>query len=495
MQAGPRQAFYLYLESISGMILGYAYIISVSRLAGPEAIGAAGVTASLGLILSNILGLGIPWVLPKFLGRANASELGNDKISDYFNISITLSTISIIAFVPLFIVFGEHLSDILSLTYDFLILAVIVMATSLFGNIFRATLLSLFNSKSLLIATLVGSLSKIGLTILLLMLGWGALGAAYGHVAHYTLMLLILTSATFVVIRKRILIHIPTDKSKIRNVLDASLSSWFPTIIILLGTDVGVIAVFGSSGAADAGVYYVSMAIYSAVTAVSSSLLGVSFPMISGMQYGKEKLSWRVTRLGLVSSMPLAAVIFFFPEIILELLGPEFKETSLPLAFLMLSVMPYEFSKMIYHLSYAMDRYKYALYLGLSTNLPRLGLYLALVPTYGSTGASISFLIGSLAGLIASFIISKRLHMHIDSRQLVLLSAIPFLIGSPLTIFNVNFAFVMFLIIFVSFIMYARLNLIDSVDVSDILSAMLPKNKAAKYSIMINGILAKLRSW
>jgi hypothetical protein len=79
-------------------------------------------------------------------------------------------------------------------------------------------------------------------------------------------------------------------------------------------------------------------------------------------------------------------------------------------------------------LVYSYGRYRHSLAITIATNIPRTALYFILVPIYGMDGATLSYTVGSLAGLGISIFVAERIPMKLMWKHLLIL-LIPLLIN------------------------------------------------------------------
>jgi len=170
--------------------------------------------------------------------------------------------------------------------------------------------------------------------------------------------------------------------------------------------------------------------------------------------------------------VPLASSIFFYSREVLGLLGRNYIEGETSLQILLLSIAPTIILSGIGNLVYSYGNYKQSLVIDLFMSVPRVILYFLLVPIYGSIGASISFTIGSLTGLVVSIIVARKIGMLIFWKDLVLLFFVPILIGFILHSFEINYVIGIFATIIVSYISFSKLNTITKSDVRDIVDIL-----------------------
>jgi len=159
---------------------------------------------------------------------------------------------------------------------------------------------------------------------------------------------------------------------------------------------------------------------------------------------------------------------------------------SFALEILMFSMLPIVLSLGVRTLVYAYGNYRQVLAIGLGLNLPRIVLYFTLIPVYGTTGAALSFTVGSVIGLVVSLFIAKKVGLKIFGKDLGIIFAIPTGLGFVLSHYEINFGISIVTILFVSYIAYLRIGIIKNEDLDDVIT-VLPK----KISVPILKILKK----
>jgi len=201
-------------------------------------------------------------------------------------------------------------------------------------------------------------------------------------------------------------------------------------------------------------------------------LTAIGLPILSSIRDGRKRFAWQTIRWGYLISVPLASSIFFYSREILNLLGQNYAEGETSLQILLLSLPPTIILSGISNLVYSYGNYKQSLAIDFFMGLPRTLLYFVLVPIYGSIGASMSFTVGSLAGLIVSIIVTRKIGMLIFWKDLVLVFFIPMLIGFILHSIEINYVIGIFATIIVSYVSLYKLNAITKSDVIDIVDIL-----------------------
>jgi O-antigen/teichoic acid export membrane protein len=204
-------------------------------------------------------------------------------------------------------------------------------------------------------------------------------------------------------------------------------------------------------------------------------LTTIGLPVLSAIKDGRKRLAWQTLRWGYLVSVPLASAIFFYSREILNLLGQNYTEGATALQILLLSIPPTIIHSGISNLIYSYGNYKQSIAFDCTMGIPRIILYFILVPIYGSVGASVAFTVGSLAGLIISIIVARKIGMLIFWKDLVLVLVVPIVIGYILYSFKINFVIGIIATIIASYISLLKLKVITKSDIQDI-TEILPVN-------------------
>ncbi len=106
-----------------------------------------------------------------------------------------------------------------------------------------------------------------------------------------------------------------------KDIFVSSLANWIPTIIYTIGSHLGTLLVFGSHGSTEAGIYFIAFSLSMAVTALTSALFSIAYPIQSSMQDGRKRFTWRIIKLSLIISLPFSTCMIFYSKEILELIS------------------------------------------------------------------------------------------------------------------------------------------------------------------------------
>ncbi len=485
-------AVYLFIETIAAMFFGYGFWFLVSKFTTPEIIGTSGAVVSLATIFITIATLGVPTGVQRFLGKSfSEQKLENSKV--LVKASLLLISIGIIACSILILILRDWIHDAFAIDFSLVIVAILLIASSSVTTLFRSIIISSLKTRMLPVIAIVSGSTKMGLGIVLVLIGIGALGVTIGF-TFFSILSSILLAINLVVIFKSKSIKSESGlRNSCRNILIASAANWIPAMISTIGSQLGTIVVFGTRGANPAGVYFIAFSIFAALLAITSVLISIAYPALSAMGDGRKRFAWRITKMSLIIALPLSSSFIFYSKEIMQLFGHGYTDGSFVLEILLLSTLPATVGSGINSLIYSRGNYRQVLVIGMASSIPRTVLYFILVPIFGSTGAAISFTTGSVIGFVLSIIAAKVIGFQISWKELGVILTIPTLLGFILNYFGINYIVGILVTIFLSCILFLILRVITRSDMNDSLGILPPKiaNPTLK---LLNAIAKKLNS-
>lgn len=259
-----------------------------------------------------------------------------------------------------------------------------------------------------------------------------------------------------------------------KEIVKASISGWIPSAVSLIGTQSGVLFVFGAIGSAEAGIYFISLSIFTALSSLPMSVLSMAFPVMSGMKQGREEFLWRATKMGLFSILPVSFAIATYPYTVMSLFGTDFETGGIILTVLILSLVPVEINRAVGNLAYAHGSYRQVMILGTTPNIVRFALYPFVVPLLGGVGTALCFLVGSVVGLVQAITLCRRYKYQFPGTKLFLLVSIPSLFGLVSYFLISNGVIGTVIIVLGSYFITARLRIVSYSDIEDTVKSVFP---------------------
>jgi O-antigen/teichoic acid export membrane protein len=459
-------ALYIYLETLVSMGSGYLFWIILSKISSPNAIGISSTIVSLITIFSTIASLGIPQGVQRFLGKG-FSERKSDIVNQYIKSSFILTVIGIISCVFVFIILQKWFYYTFEIDIYLLIVSVLLIGSTTIMTLFRSVVISSLNTKMLPLIMIVGTIFKIVLAYVLVIHNFGALGIISGFAFFPIFSTFCYSAIVLKFIKDKKQKFVISSLKSYRDLFVSSVANWIPTVIYTMGSHLGTLLVFGSHGSTEAGVYFIAFSLSMAITALMSALFTIAYPTLSSMKDGRKRFTGRTIKISLIFSMPFSLAIMFYSKEVLSIFGPTYSNGSSTLEILLISTLPMTILTGINNLAYSYGHYRQVLFIGLASNLPRAIFYFTLVPYLDGIGASMSYTIGSLFGLVVSLIISKKNKLTLVWKDTAYITIIPLTVLLVLNFVHLSFVFGFMICLILSYILYLKTNLIDKTDLLD----------------------------
>jgi O-antigen/teichoic acid export membrane protein len=478
-----RGAVYIYIQYFVSAISGYIFWFILTQLTSSSVVGTLSVIIATSEILASFAIIGIPDSIQRYLGKS-FYEKNAERAKKYLVASFILVSLGIFA-TSLFIIFDNTIFSLSETNYNLKLLIIAIVTTLTVNLLLTSIVISSLKTRVLPTVNIISSSSKIILSVFLVLSGSGVVGISLSYLVFGNVL-----SAVLLTIYSISLFRSTSNeqtKSSIglrhasKDLLAGGIASWIPMIVMNVGIQLGTIVLFGSKGSHDTAIYFISLTIVNALLVGTVSLTTIGLPVLSAIQDGRKRLAWQTIRWGYLISVPLASAIFFYSREILNLLGQNYTEGETALQILLLSIPPTIIHSGISNLIYSYGNYKQSIAFDSTIGIPRIILYFILVPIYGSIGASISFTIGSLAGLIISIIVARKMGMLIFWKDLALAFLVPIIIGYILYRIEINLVFGIIATIILSYISLLKSKVITKSDVKDIME-ILPVSMSNKLS-------------
>lgn len=489
-----KNIWYTSVGNIIPSIFTYIFWFATARIAGAEVIGLTSAVASFVTIVVTIDVLNMSLGMKRSLGIATSSgDLGSYKQV----ISSTILFVSLVVGASMLLIAIPQLRVLESVgidrQYTWIIIAMIPALA--FQQIFSEALTAALRSKHLVMPLLIGAVLRFPL-LLAAIIFFNTSDLAI-IIAYSMVMFVSSTLYAFYTVKiygGNTASALQNAASNIRLVLKASMASWVPQIISVLGSQLGIITVFSLGGAAEGGRFYIPLAIFTVAFFIVSGINKVSHALVAGMSTKEEQVSYLLYSMNVafIFTIPIATPLLFFAEEYLVLLGREFSGGSSTLSVLMICLPLAIISEMIYYFLYGKGDHKAVLYLGLAGNVPRTALYFVLVPVMGAYGAALAYLVGTVAQFALSMDVAKKHSITIPFKRYVALTVVPVAIGAATWIIDLHFALSTALILVATAVSYIKLHLFTEAELKSILYASLPQRTAERVSPALLKLMQKI---
>ena len=481
-----RGAAYIYIETIASLISGYIFWIVMSKITTTESIGISSTLFSLAGIVAVVASIGIPTGIQRFLGKS-FSDKKLDEAKTLVTVALFLICMGIAACSIVILIAQNWIDNIFDFDLELILVAILFIGSSILFMLFRSVVIASLKTKSLPIIIISSSIVKLILTVVLLLIGTGTVGLTIGFTSNYVLSSILLG----IFVMRTIFKSSSTSNLVVRfiaiskSILVSSIVYWIPLLITTIGSQLGTIVVFGSQGADQAGVYFLTLTIVTGITSVMNSLFTIALPTLSGLSDYRKRFAWRAIRFSAIILLPFSCSLIFYSKEVMRLFGQNYISGSSSLEILLLSMLPMAVLTGINTLVYSYGNYRDVLMIGLAVSIPRTLLYFLLVPIYGGGGAAIGYTVGSIIGCFVSLGIARKIGMHILWKELGIIFIIPSTLAYFLEHYQVNFILGIVTATAFSYVILLKIRIVTSSDVQDLL-VILPESLSKRLSKLVN---------
>ena len=470
---------FVYLSSFLPAILTFVFWIIAANYTNPTTIGIIASITSFSMVLGVLSNFDVPIGMKRFIGKAFANEefLQIKQIISVSSIFLIFTSIGIL------IVTLNPFFDILSLTNidkKFIPIIITIVIGNSIRHVFTQSLISILKSKLIFFPAIISSVARFPLFFALLAISFDSImNVAISYSIFYLLSSSILTIIVIYEMKKLNVSFNLEFKKTLKFVIHASFPRWIPQILSVIGSQLGILAVFAMKGAADAGLFYIPFAIYNVMFLVIGSITQVSHPVLSGIsdESKQEQFLQKSLKFAFLISMPLVAIVFFYVKEIISVFGNSFIPSSEVMNILLLSFPLAIITELAFYLFYARGEYKRVLFLGLFGNVPRILLYYLLIPIYGINGSAFAFIAGTGIQLVLTIILIKKSKLKLKYMDYFLISIIPFSIAFAFEFINLGLIGIP-VIVLLSILTYIRSGMLQKQELFEILMIFFNKEKS-----------------
>jgi O-antigen/teichoic acid export membrane protein len=400
----------------------------------------------------------------------------------FFTLTICLLTVTITS---------DILLTGIGIETDYLWSLILLIPAVSFQLIFSEIIISSLCSRRLVIPQLIGAIVRFPILFgSVYLLNLPIVGTIIAYSSLPVICVVFYAYYSFKISKK-----VPISRKNILNdtktIMSMSISSWIPHIINILGSQLAIISVFSIEGAADAGKFYLPMAIFTIALFIVTSINRVIHPVIAGLNDEKQKHDFILysIKISFILTIPLATPLIFFSDDFLSFMGQEYQTAALALSIFMIALPASIITEIVYYFTFALGDRKSVLYLGITGNVPRVLLYFLMVPLIGADGAALAYLVGSFCQLWLSVRISKNYSLKMTYSRYLSLTMIPVSIGIFLSLIDLNYVISTFMIIIISFYLYLKLRYLKPEEVDTIINILLPHRFARPISAKVTKLI------
>jgi len=482
-----RGSFWLYVGGLFSSFLGYLYWFVASAFVSPSVVGLAAAVISLQSVLIGVFSFGLPTGIQRFIGLSKG-ENDYRRLYTYFFTSLffTVFVNSVLALSIVVLSFaGLGLFNLSSFDLSFVSILIVLggwpsLFVSLFNSTLRTELTALSQALSSILRLIVGVLLLyIGLDFVGVMLGFMVASISVdGFLLFYGIKLF-----------RSFKVKVSLKFSSLKDALKAGMASWFPDVLMILGQSLGVLSIYGFIGGSETGLYYIAFAIASIVYILPGSVLGLMFPVLSGMRDGRKRAISRAVQFSLAITVPLALVLALYSSVPLSLLGKRYVEASTMLSILALGALISPIVSGYGSYIYAIGKYSHVILLGLTGNLSRIVLYILLIPLFEAKGVALAYSLGFLLSLVAMVFSAYKTGYILSWMQYAKIISIPSLFAIVIYFSNLYWLIGLPLLLFLSFFAYTRLRIVSRADLMELSQAFMSEEQISKMYVHAKPII------
>lgn len=381
---------------VIGALLNYAYNIAMGWLLLPDQYGILGVAISFLTILSLFVSSAFPSTVAKFL-----SEDNEDSVKHRVFKSSLIGNLCIALLIS-FIFYALYGLGILSLgrTYrPFVILIILGTVFSSIGGVYASALRGMFRFNKFGFVSIITTLTKLIFAILLVSLGFGALGAFSGLIAATIvgLLLAVLFSSDFK--------YWKTKGWADKKIYSFALPMFFGTFFmtLLMNLDILGVKFLSEKVISDTltGYYRSALILAEFPVFAAGALMGAMFPYISKYSSNNNNYSNMTLKYTVLIICPVSIALFAIPASMMALVFPSsYAAAADALGLLALGMGLFVVITALSGIFQAMHRPRVpAIILMLAIVVDVISLFF-LVPRYGILGAAASTTIACTIGLL-----------------------------------------------------------------------------------------------
>ncbi|MFB6282725.1 MAG: flippase [Halobacteria archaeon] len=407
-----KQGGITFIGNILDKILGFAFIMMVTRMVSPDVFGTFTLALSIVIFAQNIFSLNLYRAIDYFVPQSLTEERFGRANSTVLTVIAMAGMGSVLGYLLLNLV-APKLSQVFST--EQLTVVIPVIGVSVLLITLNKSLLSCFNSVKILkyrvyTKNLIQKATKFVVALVLLWLGWGVWGLVYAQIAAFGLS--VVAGAYFLTRSQDWLSVLNVERPRVGEIVTYSVPLMFAGIIYATVGQIDFFIIGYFHGSRPVGLYKVGYSLASNLLIVIAAVSPVFKPMISERKNDIVELKkqyWLATRWVFMLTFPMAVTLFTAPAAYLSILfSPEYAVVGLTLSVLTMGYLVNAFfgpqSMMLQGLGYTRLTLLNTVIMITVNSL----LDFALVPSLGPLGAGIG-----TAAAISTFALAGAIQIKI----------------------------------------------------------------------------------
>jgi O-antigen/teichoic acid export membrane protein len=391
------QGVLLFVDQILISATNWIFWLIISKLISASEIGQASVIFSLVLLFSTLSQLGLEYPLLK----KSASHGSSIVVS-----SLAIEAIITIILIPVLYYVGST-DAYHSSASSFVWISIGLLVFMSLGFVVRFALLGISDARNILIRDIIGTASKFIVGLVLVSLGFGALGILLSFLFYN----LVITISGLTLVLKKFRItkyadmrwHSDTFLQLVREALVNTPAKYSRFGVLILSMSIVFLGVFGISDA-EIGIFYMTTMISLVIGSLASS---ISYAVIPASSLAKSDLTDGSLRIGLSLTSPLISALAVVPAYILSMIGPEYTSGGSALFILSVSILPSIIVMNSISKFNNSNESRKIIVMGCIQFASFLISFMIFVPLYGIFGAAVSIFVAYLTSSVPSLIWSN----------------------------------------------------------------------------------------
>lgn len=189
-------ATYIFLDYAVMAIFSLFYWIIAGKILSPVEYGVAATAVNFVVLLSNFSGFGMSFavwkLIPEYLGKKQIGKIGS---LVKFSLKFVVLTVAIIG--ALLLLFSSVVTSNLKFSFDVLLVVIVSLLVLSLSNLLGYVLLGLQNPKRLFISDAVGSIFKLLVSSVLIILGFSYFGPLLGLLSCFLVVTILRLPSAF----------------------------------------------------------------------------------------------------------------------------------------------------------------------------------------------------------------------------------------------------------------------------------------------------------
>lgn len=436
MNAGRKiisNVFYYFLDISTVTIFGYLFWIVIGKLLVPEQYGILFTVVSLFNVIVVVTSLGLIEVLPKLIADY-LKRKKNKEVNSLIKYSMKL-IFSFSLIVSLFTYFFSDKISYFAYNSDKMIIPLQFLSLILFfGSLFfmyKGIMQGFQKFKNVFFADLTGNITKIVLAVLLVLVGFQALGAIIGFASWLIIVSII---CSLLILKMKLKGYRNFDK---KNYFRFSFLTIISLVSFFLIQQGGIIVLGVLSTFEAAALFGVAFIIGQIIIFMPIIIKGAILPNLSELWIKEKKkfnlLSLLSLKYIIIAVLPATILFSIFSEFIIKLLySPAYLGASIILPTYLFGSLLLGINIILLIILYSANRPQIRASLLLLGNIINLILLFALIPIWGIQGAALAFLITEITILLLALSFLKKIVTLKVGRGL-------FLVPLSIIFFSINY--------------------------------------------------------